>query len=79
MRLKRREMVNAIKLEQGCADCGNKHPAVLDFHHETPRNGGPIIPRLISETVSLQRLMDAIAECTVLCANCHRIRHYEGN
>jgi hypothetical protein len=78
MRQRRRDMVNQMKVEAGCADCGNKHPAVLDFHHNKPRNGdeSQYIPRLISETVGLERLMAAIAECTILCANCHRIRHY---
>jgi len=76
MRFRRREFVNKLKIERGCLDCGIKHPAVLDFHHIEPRQGGKCIPELVSETVSLVRLMEEIARCVVLCANCHRIRHY---
>jgi hypothetical protein len=40
-----------------CADCGQSHPATLDFHHLDPAK-------------------EEIAKCVVLCANCHRIRHW---
>lgn len=78
MRLRRREFVNKLKIDRGCLDCEIKNPAVLDFHHTEPRKGGKCIPELVSETASLKRLMEEIARCVVLCANCHRIRHYSG-
>lgn len=77
-RQKRRSMVNAIKEERGCMDCGTHHPAVLDFHHKEGLNGNikNRVSRMVSENASWQRILEQIEKCDVLCANCHRIRHY---
>lgn len=57
----------------GCVDCGyNKHPAALDFDHLhgfTKRAGvGTMVRR------SWGDILEEIAKCEVVCANCHRIR-----
>ena len=80
MRAKRREHVREYKVSQGCQDCGITHIAVLDFHHkDNDRNGGPVVGKLISETASWKRVLEEIERCIVLCANCHRMRHYMGD
>ena len=63
----------AIKLERGCADCGfNAHPAALHFDHLP----GTIKRRGLSRMASLTwtTVLDEIAKCEVVCANCHAIR-----
>jgi predicted nucleic acid-binding Zn-ribbon protein len=71
----RRDLIQEIKLQKGCVDCGfNAHPEALDFDHRDPteklRNVSCV------KTLSLKSLMDEIAKCDVVCANCHRIRTY---
>ena len=59
-----------------CADCGQSHPATLDFHHIDPTEKDFVVSQILHETTSLRRLQEEIAKCVVLCANCHRIRHW---
>lgn len=67
---KRREQLNSYKLTQGCSLCGyNKHPAALVFDHIEGEKSFDIASRT---TVSMERLMEEIAKCRILCANCHQ-------
>lgn len=59
-----------------CEDCGESHPATLEFHHLDPSQKDVNISRLIAVSSSLRRLKEEMAKCVVLCANCHRIRHW---
>ena len=59
-----------------CMDCGQSHPATLDFHHIDPAEKDFVVSQILHETTSLRRLQEEIAKCVVLCANCHRIRHW---
>lgn len=75
-RRKRREFINAIKLESGCIDCGyNTHPDVLEFDHR------PEVEKLFEIGSQVSRSTDLIlaeiAKCDVRCANCHRIKTAE--
>lgn len=66
-------MVNAIKMERGCIDCGyNAHPAALHFDHRDPSTKSFTIAKQL--TCRLDRLMAEIAKCDVRCANCHAVR-----
>ena len=72
----RREWLNTIKVDIGCAICGyNKHPAALDFDHRDPSTKSFNISQ--DPKRSLQSILDEIAKCDVLCANCHRIQTYD--
>lgn len=64
------------KLSLKCIKCGEDHPACLDFHHEDPNTKEIEVSSLVSDTVSLKKIMDEIDKCIVLCANCHRKYHY---
>ena len=71
---KRRDMLQQIKLERGCADCGYKaHPEALEFDHITT---GKHLAISRIKTYSLETLLTETAKCEVVCANCHRIRTY---
>jgi transcription elongation factor Elf1 len=59
-----------------CADCGQNHPATLEFHHLDPAQKEVNVSRLIADSTSMRKLKEEIAKCVVLCANCHRIRHW---
>lgn len=69
----RREWLNKLKIERGCADCGYKgHPAALDFDH---RPGMTKVANIAMLYISkMETLLDEIAKCDLVCANCHRVR-----
>ena len=69
-----RALVAEIRAKSKCEICGENHPACLDFHHE----GDKAIE--ISNAIphwGKTRLLEEIAKCKILCANCHRKLHYE--
>ena len=59
-----------------CTKCGFDHPAALDFHHEDPTEKEHNVNRLISDG-RFKKAYEEIKKCVVLCANCHRVHHYE--
>lgn len=61
-----------------CNRCGFKHPAALDFHHKDPSTKKFTIGAELS-SFSKEILLEEISKCEVICANCHRIHHYEEN
>ena len=71
----RKEWIREYKLKQGCVDCGYRdNPIALQFDHlpgvqksTEIRNGSHI---------GWEVLMEEIAKCEVVCANCHHIRTY---
>lgn len=68
------EMVNAIKLDRGCADCGYKaNPVALDFDH-AGSNKTANVSSLLKST--WENVLAEIEKCDVVCANCHRIRTF---
>lgn len=69
----RRDMLDAIKVERGCADCGirSTHPEIYDFDHvEGDKSFGLADVWRGTEEDALAE----VAKCEVVCANCHRIR-----
>lgn len=70
----RKKLVDDIKLEAGCMDCGVKDyiPEVYDFDH---RPGEEKVGNIASMKVgNMEKLLAEIAKCDVVCANCHRVR-----
>lgn len=67
---KGKELVNKYK-DVPCADCGHKYPpCVMDFDHIKDTKKFTIANKLRS----VELLLQEIAKCEVVCANCHRIR-----
>jgi hypothetical protein len=57
-----------------CADCNGVFPqAAYDFHHLSDKEDS--IALLMSKA-SAQDIAAEAAKCVLLCANCHRIRHF---
>src|ERR1700730_1056385 len=70
------EYIQGIKNQLCCADCGERHPATLQFHHLNSEDKTFTIGDAVNRGFSLDRIKKEISKCIVLCANCHAIRHY---
>jgi len=73
---KLREEWKVFKGTLKCSKCGFAHPAALDFHHKDPSKKEGNLHRLISNGQAT-KARNEIAKCIVLCANCHRVYHYD--
>jgi hypothetical protein len=62
------------KADRGCADCTEKDPIVLEFDHRDPARKSFNIGNCTKSGWSLERLLQEVAKCDVVCANCHRRR-----
>ena len=70
------EYVQEIKSQLCCADCGERHPATLQFHHINSEDKMFNVADAVRNGISLDRIKKEIGKCIVLCANCHAIRHF---
>ena len=60
-----------------CMDCGNTFPyACYDFHHTDPTKKDDCVANYIRNNRKLEVILEEASKCELLCANCHRIRHY---
>lgn len=67
-----RELVRDAK-NVPCADCGGRYPYyVMDLDH-LGEDKAMIVSKLVNWGAT-QRVVDEIAKCEAVCANCHRIR-----
>ena len=67
----RKAIINAIKLESGCVDCGyNADPVALQFDHVRGKKKFDIAQR---STKPMDEVYAEIEKCEVRCANCHAI------
>jgi hypothetical protein len=64
-----------FKATLSCLECGVDHPAVLDFHHIDPEMKTASVHAL-AQAKSYLAAMEEVQQCVVLCANCHRVHHY---
>ncbi len=67
----RAQYLVAFFREHPCVDCGEGDPVVLEFDHLRDKRFS------ISEGIqgrNWQDVLDEIAKCDVVCANCHRRR-----
>ncbi len=79
---KRRIFKKEVLVKQSggkCSDCGGVfHHCVYDFHHLDPKLKN-YFPAYAINQLSKVKVQEEIKKCIMLCANCHRIRHYESN
>ena len=71
----RQDYVDAVKLANGCADCGlrSPHPEIYDFDHLPGFDKVASVSALLTKG-TFDDLVAEVAKCDVVCANCHRIR-----
>ena len=63
-----------FKAGLSCLFCGFSHPAAIDFHHPEPTG-----EKKVSQYAAAgqwKRAYEEAKKCQPLCANCHRIYHY---
>lgn len=70
------EWLAAYKAKISCVKCGFSHPAAIDFHHRDANDKRITIGDIKSQGLSIKYLQEEIDKCDALCANCHRILHY---
>ena len=66
-----------IKEESGCVDCGERYPHyMLEFDHLPgyEKLGSPVS---MASRYSMQKALDEIEKCDIVCANCHKIRTWQ--
>lgn len=76
-RKKNKEWFDEYRLSLKCNRCPENHPATLDFHHINPKEKTKEVCILVAEGYGIERIMEEINKCEVLCSNCHRKHHYE--
>lgn len=70
-----REWFNNYRKTLKCIECGNDDHRVIEFHHRDPAQKDMAVTMMMCH--SRERIEKEIAKCDALCANCHRILHYE--
>ena len=69
--------IQDLKIGLKCKKCGyNKCGAALEFHHIDPDEKDERIARMISNNYSLEKVLNEIQKCIVLCSNCHHEFHF---
>lgn len=76
-RARLRSWVNDYKRECGCQDCPATDHRFLEFHHLSPENKTMAVGEMITHGFGRSKLREEMEKCIVLCANCHRKRHYD--
>ena len=62
-----------------CMECGfsgAESPWALEFNHRDPSTKREIVSYLVSHGYGWSTIMEEVAKCDVLCANCHRKLHF---
>ena len=71
-----REYISSYKKDLCCENCGENHPATLDFHHKSSDEKKFNIGMSVNHGVSLKSIKEEIDKCIILCSNCHRKYHW---
>ena len=68
----------AIELLGGkCSRCdGTFHPAAMDFHHRDQDKKEKSVATMWHNKWEV--IVEEIIKCELLCANCHRVEHFDG-
>lgn len=75
---RRKEMqqfVWEILCRSECKDCCNDNPILLDFDHVRGEKFAEVTV-MAKYGYSKKAILEEIAKCEIVCANCHRIRTY---
>lgn len=62
-----------------CEQCGENHPATLQFHHIDPNSKTDEIGAMVGRGLAWDTILEEIKKCQVLCANCHAKLHWDEN
>ena len=70
----KRQVVNEYKMNNPCIQCGYDDYRALQFHHLRDKKYN--ISDMLTMGLSLDKIMEEISKCVVLCANCHQIESF---
>lgn len=72
----RKDFINKYKSSRSCMDCSGKFPPVaMDFDHREGEVKSRTISRMVvGDSANFEKIMQEIAKCDLVCANCHRVR-----
>lgn len=79
LKLKYKIWVQNFKKLNKCSKCGNDDPRVLEFHHRDRAKKDFSISVAFYNRMGLDSIRREIKKCDILCANCHRVLHWEEN
>jgi hypothetical protein len=72
----RRRVIRAAK-QRPCVDCGHSYPFyVMDLDHVRGTKFRSISQMVNGHKYSIAKILEEIAKCDVVCANCHRERTF---
>ena len=71
-----RQWWRELKATKSCQQCGESAPECLHFHHRDPNEKEFSLGDVTKNRWSRRRILDEIAKCDVLCANCHLKHHW---
>lgn len=76
---RRERKLKAIEYKSNrCEDClQTYHPSVYEFHHIDPTTKEKNLAHF--KSASWERFVLELDKCVMLCANCHRLRHWKEN
>ena len=74
---KRKKVLLSIFEGKACERCGFDDIRALEFHHKDRSKRSFTITSQV--TIKLERLMNEIDKCEIICANCHSIEHSRFN
>ncbi len=72
-----RDFIDDLKKAGACIRCGIADYRVLDYHHRDPGQKEIGLSWAWKQRIGKQATLDEIAKCDLICANCHRILHWE--
>jgi hypothetical protein len=71
-RRRSRAVVLSLLAAAECEDCGMRDVTVLEFDHVGAKRAA--VATLVGQAASRRALLEEVARCDVVCANCHRRR-----
>ncbi len=72
-----KERWEAYRADKACAHCKFSHPAVIDFHHVIREGKRSVNDLAVKYGNVPAAIREAEEKCIPLCANCHRILHWQ--
>jgi hypothetical protein len=79
LRKKNQNWLLNFKKEGKCSMCNNEDYRALEFHHINSKQKDFSISYMRNNSFSLEKMKEEIKKCVILCANCHRITHWQEN
>ena len=75
-RKERAQWFRDILSKESCIKCGESDIACLDYHHRNPSEKEGGVGSMVNSFRPKKKILEEIAKCDVLCANCHRKHHW---